>query len=343
MEFRPEYCPCRDPQCAADGFQYQRRGSFTRACDGRRVQRFQCKRCHRTFSTQTFRVDYRLRRVSLDVKIFAALISKVTQRQIAKTFHCKLKTVERRIELYGKQCRAFHEWCMRRRSTSTPWEGQFQLDELETFEHNRRLKPVTVPVLVHAPSYSILHAEVGTLPPRKPLSRANLRKLALLDKEERERKSESRVMMTRCFEVLSSVCDPAAPVSVGTDEKHTYAVALRRIFGARLLHQKTNSKVPRSYRNPLFPVNHTFAMLRDNLSRLVRRNWGASKKRGRLERHLWIYIAWRNYVRPITNRNRNQTAAMVAGLCPGMLEISDLLQRRMFDFGRAQPRGAESF
>jgi len=336
MEFRPESCPYSSPACAGGGFQYQRRGYYTRACDGRRVQRFRCKGCMRTFSTQTFRVDRGLRRVQLDGLIFQALISKVTLRQTAKNLHCTRRTVERRLDLYAKQCRGFHEWRMRTRAVATPWEGQFQLDELETFEHNRRLKPVTVPVLVHKPSYCILHAEVGTLPPRKPLSQANLRKLALQEEAGKKRKSESRVKVTRCFEVLSGVCAPSASVSVGTDEKHSYAVALKRIFGARLVHQKTNSKVPRSYKNPLFPVNHTFAMMRDGLSRLVRRNWGASKKRERLERHLWVYLAWRNYVRPITNRNRTQSAAMVAGLCPRMLPISELLGPRMFDLERAQ-------
>jgi len=40
----------------------RRRGSFVRALDGRRVQRFQCTACGRSFSAQTFRADYRLRR-----------------------------------------------------------------------------------------------------------------------------------------------------------------------------------------------------------------------------------------------------------------------------------------
>ena len=331
MEFRPDHCPCVNPKCEGPGFQYQRRGHFTRACDGRRVQRFQCKACNRTFSTQSFRVDRGLRRVHLDVKIYLALVSKVTQRQIAKTYHCTLRTVARRLDLYGKQCRGFHEWRMRSRDRSTPWEGQFQLDELETFEHNRRLKPVTVPVLVHTPSYCILHAEVGMLPARRPLSEANLRKLAEMEQGGKKRKSESREKMRKCFEVLAGVCDPRAKVSVGTDQKHTYAVALKRIFGERLVHQKTHSSVPRSYRNPLFPINHTFAMLRDGLSRLVRRNWGASKKREKLEHHLWAYMGWRNYVRPITNRNHTESAAMVAGLCPRMLEVTELLGLRMFD------------
>jgi hypothetical protein len=38
-------------------------------------------------------------------------------------------------------------------------------------------------------------------------------------------------------------------------------------------------------------------MMRDGISRLVRRSWGASKLRARLELHAWIWVVWRNYVR----------------------------------------------
>jgi hypothetical protein len=71
-------------------------------------------------------------------------------------------------------------------------------------------------------------------------------------------------------------------------------------------------------------------MLRDGLGRLVRRNWGATKEREKLEWHLWLYIGWRNYVRPITNKRPHESAGMVAGLIPRMLEPCELLQWRIF-------------
>jgi hypothetical protein len=238
--------------------------------------------------------------------------------------------IARRLERFGKHCRKFHDRVLDGRGQAQPWEGRFLLDELETYEHNRRLKPLTVPLLVHKPSHCILHASVGTLPARKPLSKANQKKLEKLEQAEGKRRSQSREKVGECFDVLQRVVPPTGRVIVNTDEKHTYRALLKKRFGARLVHQTTNSKEPRSCWNPLFVVNHTFAMLRDGLSRLVRRNWGASKEREKLEWHLWIYIAWRNYVRPITNRRRSESAALVAGLVPRMLEISELLQWKIF-------------
>jgi len=337
MQFQPGFCPCESPECRpGSSFQYQRRGTFTRACDGRAVQRFQCKRCKRTFSTQTFRVDYRLRKPALDRAVLLLLISKVTQRQSARDLKCDRGAIARRLERFGKHCQAFHERLMHERGQTRAWPGRFVLDELETYEHNRRLKPLTVPVLVHKQSHCILHASVGTLPARKPLSPANQKKLELLERVEGKRRSQSRAKVAECFEVLQSVCPTTGIVMVNTDQKHTYRALLREAFGDRLVHETTHSRAPRSYWNPLFVVNHTFAMLRDGLSRLVRRTWAGSKQREKLEWHLWVYIAWRNYVRPITNARPDESAGMAAGLAPRMLEVSELLQWRIF-----HPRDAQ--
>src|SRR4030095_17248734 len=81
VQFQPRFCACESPECEArPGFQYQRRGTFTRACDGRTVQRFQCKGCKRTLSTQTFSVCRGLRKPALDHAIFLKFVGKAKQR-----------------------------------------------------------------------------------------------------------------------------------------------------------------------------------------------------------------------------------------------------------------------
>lgn len=338
MSFTPTFCPCR----SHDSFQYQRRGSFVRACDGRRIQRFQCKQCNRSFSTQTFSGDYRLKRPELNERVFLALISKVTQRQIARTLRCKRRLVMHRLERFGEQCRAFHAAHVKAAERSLVPGGVFLLDELETYEHNRRLRPLTVPVLVHKPSHCVLHTAVGTLPARRPLKPAEQAKLAKQESACGKRRSQSRVKVDECFQVLSRLVPGTASVVVRTDQKHSYAKLLRERFGERLVHKTTHSKEPRTYSNPLFVVNHTLAMLRDGIGRLVRRNWGATKRQERLEQHLWIWIAWRNYVRPITNQNHDATPGMVAGLCQRMLDVADLIALRVLRLGDAQSRGPKS-
>ncbi|MBM3975755.1 MAG: hypothetical protein FJ299_02055 [Planctomycetes bacterium] len=61
------------------------------------------------------------------------------------------------------------------------------------------------------------------------------------------------------------------------------------------------------------------------MSRLVRRTWAAAKKREKLEKHLWVWVVFRNYVRRMINRSPGQSAASTLGLFPGLLPTHDLL------------------
>ena len=48
-------------------------------------------------------------------------------------------------------------------------------------------------------------------------------------------------------------------------------------------------------RDPLFWLNHTAAMIRDNIKRLTRRTWCTSKNPQRLNDHLAVYVAFHNF------------------------------------------------
>ena len=48
--------------------------------------------------------------------------------------------------------------------------------------------------------------------------------------------------------------------------------------------------------DPMFSVNHTFAMLRANICRLIRRTWCTTKKIDALADHIAIYVNFHNIV-----------------------------------------------
>jgi hypothetical protein len=208
--------------------------------------------------------------------------------------------------------------------------GTFQLDELETFEHSRRLAPVTMPFLIARKSYFIVDLEAAALPCRGGLSPFYLKKKQEQELKFGKRTSGSRAAVTACFETLARVHPPEVPLCVQTDRKTDYAPILRRVFGSRISHERHDSRLRRDYQNPLFPINHTLAMARDGISRLVRRTWAASKLRERLRLHAWIWAAWRNYVRPITNEAPRMTAAMAAGVASRRWSIPKLCAWRVF-------------
>lgn len=322
--FHPPCCPhALCPSHDRGGFTYQRRGTFQRELDQRVVQRYCCGVCERYFSDQSFRLDYRLRRPALTELAFLLLASKVTHRQSARVLGCARGTVHHRLELLGRHCRDFHARQRQRLKGALP--AQFALDELETYETDRRLKPVTVPVLLHESTWFVLDLQVAPLPSRGGLSPQRAQRKQQLVAREGPRRSGSTAAVRRCFESVAELLRPDSTGLLRTDQKRTYVGLKQALLPDGVTHVQVSSKEPRGLENPLFRINRTLAMMRDGSSRLVRRTWAASKKREQLEKHLWVWAVYRNYVRRMVNRTPEQSAASALGLFPAQLPLDDLL------------------
>ena len=76
---------------------------------------------------------------------------------------------------------------------------------------------------------------------------------------------------------LASVA-PSGPLTLRTDEKKTYRAVIREQFGPRAWHETTLGSRARTTANPLFAINTTMAMTRDNNGRLRRRSWLVTQK-----------------------------------------------------------------
>ncbi|MCT4641319.1 MAG: hypothetical protein N4A33_03410, partial [Bacteriovoracaceae bacterium] len=55
-------------------------------------------------------------------------------------------------------------------------------------------------------------------------------------------------------------------------------------------------ELKRVYFDPLFKINHTLAMLRANINRLMRRTWCTTKDPIRLSDHLELFIYYYNQI-----------------------------------------------
>jgi transposase-like protein len=330
MEFLPSFCPFEGCQSHADlaGFRFRRAGSYRRACDQRHVERFVCRACQRRFSSQTFRLDYRFRKPQVDGWILRCFVSKVTHRQTARILKINRKTVQRRLLRFGPALLDFHREHLDRALRSGGIRGSFSLDELETFEGSRRLCPVTVPVLIDRRTFFVVWSETAQMAARGRLGAREQAKKLERERLHGVRRSGAREAISACLDALRKVHAPGL-VEVITDQKGVYRAEIRRRFQGRIgAHVTESSKRARNRSNPLFAINHTFAMLRDQVSRLVRRSWGASKKREALRIHLWIWTAWRNYCRPITNEAPATTPAMALLVARRQYSITELLRWR---------------
>ncbi|MCA8979567.1 MAG: hypothetical protein KDC14_06040 [Planctomycetes bacterium] len=217
--------------------------------------------------------------------------------------------------------------------TNLPLGSILQFDEFETYEGRRNTRPVSVPILIERKSRFVIWAESASIRPHGRMSRQRLR--AIQQEEERTgpRRNNSARGVVRTLKRATALLPEDAVVCLETDQKPTYPIHARIVFaGRKLIHSRTNSELARLTWNPLFPINHTEAMLRDLLGRTRRQSWLASKRRRYLDLGLQMWIAYRNLVRRRFNFD-DSTPAQLVGALDRRLRLGELVSWRQ-DWGR---------
>jgi len=169
-----------------------------------------------------------------------------------------------------------------------------QFDDLETFEHTK-LKPLSVTLAVEKETRYVLGFEVSRMPAKGLLTKKSRKKYG-------HRKDERAEGRDRLFRRLKGKVCPRALFE--SDSNPHYPVTLRKHFP--LATHKTvlgqrgavtgQGELKKTAFDPLFSLNHTCAMLRANVSRLIRRTWCTTKKLQPLIDHLEIYVWYHNEV-----------------------------------------------
>ena len=329
--FTPPRCPYRtcSQHSRPEPEAFRPHGQYRAKCRPHPIPRFRCCVCLRTFSRQTFRMDYRDHRPDLNARLFQSLASGLGLRQSSRNLRLSLRCTELKFRKIARHLRRLNL------NLRAPLQGQasFQLDEFETYEGRRNTRPLSIPVLIETKSRFIIWAESATIRPRGRMTPA--RRRAMADDESRfgKRRDRSRRSLQRTFRRGSGLAEGLDLVLLQTDKKSAYVdLAAESFRGKRLVHSRTSGRLARTSANPLFPINHTEAMARDLTGRLRRESWLVSKKRRFLDLGLQIFMTYRNYVRRRFNFDRASPAQML-GFAPRRLEETEVLGWRQ-DWGR---------
>lgn len=327
--FVPPRCP--NPDCAHHrnpfGRFFVRRGHYLAACRPEPQPRFLCKGCRRSFSRQTFRHDYRDRKPAWNEFLFSMLCSGVGLRQIGRLTELDIHTVQDKKKKLACTMRGLQ----RNLCWQLPAGRTYVLDEEETFEA-ASVRPLTMPVLVDSQHWFLVATAVGSI---RRLARVGSARRRAQEKDEHKRgrrSDESRVVTESVLRTLAGLT-PTGELTLRSDRKSTYAVLTKKVLGTRCRHETTSSRQRRDPHNPLFAVNTTIAMTRDNCSRLRRKSWLVTKVAAKLEEHLAVFQVYRNYVRRRFNYDdEDGTPAKHLGLLPRNLEVNEALAWRQ-DWG----------
>ena len=263
-------------------------GYFYRRSDGKRVGRFKCKTCNRGFSYATLNDCYRQNKRHKNNDLKKLLGGGSSLRNAARFLNLSRTTVARKLVFLGQQAKAEMQSWLEARSLVT----EMQFDDLETFEHTK-CKPISVTIAVEAKTRKILGIEVSQMPCRGPLAKKSRAKY---EKRKDMRAQARAALFTR---IKSKIAEHAL---IKSDENPHYPKAVQEFFPTAK-HEKYKGRrgcvtgygeLKTGGFDPLFSLNHTFAMCRYNVKRLARRTWCTTKKMENLSHHLALYAVYHN-------------------------------------------------
>ena len=274
------------PRCGAKGS--VKHGCFHRCDDAQLIQRYRCKSCGKCHSSATHAPTYRQKRRRLNRLIEMDISSCSSQRRIAIKHGCDRKTVARKIVYLAGRARLRVNQRLSEQTTAecVLW------DELITFEHSR-LKPLSVAVMSCSATRRILTYGVAQIPASGQIAQRSVEKYG-------KRADRSASMRKQTLKNIKPYLLPEA--TLHSDEHARYGAEIKQILPG-VTHIQHRSKrgsltgqgeLMRIGYDPLFGINHTLAMMRDNIKRLSRRTWCTTKKMSALDNVIAIYVNYHN-------------------------------------------------
>jgi transposase-like protein len=277
------------PLCKNPNSRVRKRGFFfKKTTRSQRIQRYFCMDCWRSFSDQTGRLTYYEKKPHLDNVLFRLLCSGVSQRRCGVILNLHRKTVARKLVRKAKFARRDSE-----QLGATSKIEKVIFYEMETFEHTK-CKPLSITVLVENKTRRILHLEVAQMPAKGLLA-------AISRKKYGHRSDHRPLSLERMLRKIKADCPDVTTIK--TDKSPRYPGYIRKIL-PNAIHETTpglrgcvvgQGELKATGRDPIFSLNHTCAMVRDNLKTMTRRTWCTSKRPDRLQCLLELYRCFHNF------------------------------------------------
>jgi transposase-like protein len=334
--FRPTYCPW--PDCAAHRepdatrVTFSGHGQYVRRCDGRRVPRFRCRGCRRTFSLQTFAVSYYLKRPELTLPIARGLVAGSAHRQIARSAGCHHATVTRRAQRLGRHASLLHEILLRALPASVA--EPVIVDDFDAFACSQYF-PCTLPTAVGAHTWFVYGFAFA---PERRRGRMSPIQFKRRERLERRYGRPPRGALQQAFSSLI-VRLPRLPQRIIADDDPAIRRAVSRLGGVLLeVHPNPRRGPKGSRRTPRARARDRALFPNDQLHRFLRHSAAAHRREtiafgrsynGLLER-LALFVVWRNLVQARSERHpRDGTTAMRLGATTARWDWDTVFSHRL--------------
>ena len=263
-------------------------GSYKRSSDGQVIKRYCCKVCKTTYSAATLSPLKWQKKRHINHPLMELLSNNINLNAAARILRVNPKTVAKKLRFLGSMCQEMNMNNCQNYSQI----NDIQFDELQTIEHTK-CKPLSVAVAVSKKERKILGFEVSSMPATGHLAKISRKKYG-------KRPDDRLKGMRQLFDHLSQQL--SSDISISSDECPFYKSVVKKYFPAANYNQYLGKKgciagqgeLKKTAFDPIFSINHTFAMMRANISRLIRKTWNTTKKVEGLIDHLNIYVWMHN-------------------------------------------------
>ena len=330
----PPFCPspnCRYHNTSEGIWPYKKIGFFRRLAPPHRIQRFTCKSCRRSFSTQTFSTTYWQKLPDLDAQIFMKTIGGMANRQIARDLKVAPETVNRHIARLGRHCLLFHQKMM----NSTPSVQDIVVDGFETFEYSQYF-PFHHHVAVEKGTDFFIYFTDSEL--RRKGRMTDQQKIRRRNLEREFGRPDPRAIEKDMRELLEVGLNDQAEGTVYSDDHPAYKRSIQSL-APNIDHRITPGSDHRDKNNSLWEVNLLDLLIRHSNANHRRETIAWSKRRQASAERLAILMVWRNYMKGRREKIRGSpTPAMAKGLMRRPLAINEFLGKRIFKTRCRLPR-----
>jgi transposase-like protein len=325
--FRPPFCP--EPKCPHHerslGWRYARDGIHRRRAEPTRVQRYRCLHCGRSFSSQTFRTTYYLKRPELQPAIFRQMGACSGYRQTARVLGCAHSTVLNQARRLGRHCLLYQH----RKAPPRAPTGPLVLDGLRSFEFSQYW-PMDLNLVIGGNDHFIEgfnHAQLRRSGAMTEHQRKKRRKL-----ENTHGRPEPQATRNQVETLLRRVTGAPCTFKLVSDEHRAYVQAAKRMTGWTIEHERISSKAPRTPWNPLWPANLADLLVRHGGANHKRETIAFSKRVQNALLRMAIFQVDRNFVqgRRVRDGKRSPSPAMLRGVATRRLTVDEVLAERLF-------------
>jgi transposase-like protein len=346
--FVPRFCPHKDcPQHSLDSrrtFSHQRVGSYSRR-DGRRVPRYRCRACHRTFSKQAFTVTYYLKRPELVLPIAAGLQAGSAHRQLARSLGCAPSTVTRLSARLGRHALLLSATALL--ELGAVREG-LVADHFESFVRTQDY-PLGIATVVGHNSWFVYALDPA--PHRRTGARSSFQEAKRCARPPQPTRGGYAGSMVRVLDALLHFFPDNPSFRLVTDGLEAYRRALDRPrFRGRVRHTahanpkrgpKGGSRraAARLRDRAMFPNDLLHALLRHSEAHHRRETIAFGRRANAVLERLYLAAVWRNFVKGVSERKPDRTTpAMRLGLTREPWPWARVFARRLFPGRLPLPR-----